>query len=258
MDMKLVRLHIEPPLAVIKMMDPAGNYITVRLKEELLEAFQAAASDRRVRAVVLEGLPSVYSAGAPSEVLLSASGAETTDAGLELVHAPLNCPVPVVAAAQGHAIGGGLYLALYCDVAVLSERSLYGVPFLGLGFTPSLGGTFIVPERLGRSLGMEMLLTSRKYRGAELGRRGAGVAVTRHDRVQACALATAERIAVAPRRTLELFKRQTANETRTAALAAMQLERPGHDATIRSAEGKRQIAENHPAPSFMGAVERRV
>jgi polyketide biosynthesis enoyl-CoA hydratase PksI len=240
MDVNLVGLDVVPPLAVITMRAAPGNHITEPLMREVRTAFAAASSNEQVKTVVLEGLPAVYCAGAPGDLLRSATGASSTDAGLDFVHAPLNCSLPVVAAAQGHAIGGGLYLALYCDVAVFSERSCYGVPFLGLGFTPSLGGTYIVPQRLGRSLGTEMLLTGRNYRGEELARRGAGVAVAPHDHVRAAAFATAERICAAPRRTLQLFKQQAASRLRDAAVAAMRLERPAHDATMQSAAARRR------------------
>ena len=90
---------------------------------------------------------------------------------------PLDCKIPVIAAMQGHAIGGGFSLGLFADFVLLSRESIYTASFMKYGFTPGFGSTYIFPKKLGTVLGSEMLLTARKYRGEELKKRGASFEV---------------------------------------------------------------------------------
>jgi polyketide biosynthesis enoyl-CoA hydratase PksI len=162
-----------------------------------------------------------------------------------LVESVMDCPVPVVAAAQGHALGGGFLLALYCDATVLSDRSRYSANFLAYGFTPTLGATYLLPAKLGAALGTEMLYSGRGLRGRELSDRGGGVVVARHDQVPAEARRLALRIAQAPRDCLERLKAQLVRETRAQAESAMAREIPDHEATIGGDEARRRIRLLH-------------
>jgi 4-carboxy-3-alkylbut-2-enoyl-[acp] decarboxylase len=135
-----------------------------------LSSVLAALADREsVRAIILEGDAPYFSAGA-SRALLVESGrrAAIPDYAARAVHAILDVPVPTIAAVAGHAIGGGLLLALWCDVAFLAEESLYGANFMRLGFTPGMGATHLIPEVFGPCLGRELLFSGRLVTGREI------------------------------------------------------------------------------------------
>ncbi|MGH1554694.1 enoyl-CoA hydratase-related protein [Streptomyces sp. L7] len=168
-----VAVRLEAPLAHVSLRDAAhGNRITPAARTALPAALAEAAADPGTRVIVLSGLPEIFCSGGTREDL-TADGEARTPAGWDFVRAAADCPLPVVAAVQGHAIGGGLLLALYADAVVLSDRSSYAANFLTYGFTPCLGATHVLPAVLGQALGTEMLYTGRPYRGRELLARGA-------------------------------------------------------------------------------------
>jgi polyketide biosynthesis enoyl-CoA hydratase PksI len=240
-----VVLLLAPPLATIGLRDVANhNRISPQLRTSMIAALRQAAADPEIRVVVLEGLPDIFCAGASIDRMLG-SQQERTGEVWELLRSVLDCPIPVVAAVQGHALGGGFLLTLYCDVTVLSERSRYSANFLTYGFTPILGATYLLPSSLGSALGTEMLYTGRSYRGRELADRGAGVTVTSHDKVCAEAERLAFRIAQAPRHCLELLKSQLTEPVRDRARAALDRESPDHEATITSDEARWRIRMLH-------------
>ncbi len=243
--MTLVTVDIEGPVATIRLNDSAGrNQLSPRLRAEAIAALDRVAAAPQVRAVVLEGLPDLFCAGGSAEQMLG-DREHRVDGVWAFFDAVVRCPVPVVAAARGHAMGGGFLLALYCDVTVLSERSRYAANFVTYGFTPALGATFLLPARLGPALGTELLYSGRSYRGDELAARGAGVRVTAHDRVSAEAQRIALRIAGAPRDVVERLKSQLRAGLAALAADAHEREIADHEATITSSEARRRIRALH-------------
>ena len=72
--------------------------------------------------------------------------------------------IPTIAAIDGYALGGGLELALCCDIRIASDRAKLGFPEINLGIMPGAGGTVRAPRTLGYSLGLEMILTGEPVR----------------------------------------------------------------------------------------------
>jgi len=242
-----VVVRLEGPVAHVFLRDAAhGNRITPAARTALPAALARAAADPGTRVIVLSGLPDIFCSGGTREDL-TAEGEARTPAGWDFVRAAADCPLPVVAAVQGHAIGGGLLLALYADVVVLSDHSSYAANFLTYGFTPCLGATHLLPTVLGPALGTEMLYTGRPYRGRELAARGAPVNIVAHDKVPSRADAVAARIAQAPRTTLQLLKQELAGPARELALAALERELAHHTATLSAPEVRQRIGTLYPS-----------
>ncbi|MGW0605902.1 enoyl-CoA hydratase-related protein [Streptomyces sp. NPDC002640] len=226
---------VEPPLGVVRLTDVrGGNRIDDPLWRTFEAALRAVVSEPEVRVVLVEGLPGMFCSGLASEPLRDARHRVPGGLG-RFADVLVRCPLPVVTAAQGHALGGGLLFALSADAVVLSLTSSYAANFMSLGFTPCMGATYLLPHVLGAALGQEMLLTGRPYRGAELAARGAGVDVTSHPQVPVHARRTALRIARAPRRSLELLKERFARERLAHLARAMEAEVAAHDETRAAA-----------------------
>lgn len=121
-----------------------------------------------VRCVLLTGGHEVFCSGASAEVLDGLRRGELAPTELLLPRVVLDCHVPVVAAARGHAIGGGLALVASCDLAVLALDRRYGATFTQLGFTPGMGSTSLLEHFLPPALAWELLLTGRRATGREL------------------------------------------------------------------------------------------
>jgi enoyl-CoA hydratase/carnithine racemase len=160
----------------------------------------------------------------------------------------LDLPVPVVAAAAGHAIGGGLLVALWCDAIVLGEESLYGANFMALGFTPGMGATHAVPEAFGAPLGRELLWTGRLLTGREIRAASCPLshAVRPRAQVMEQALMQAREIADAPRGTIVLLKRMLAASRREALERALRAEASAHATLHADPATAAEIGRRYP------------
>jgi enoyl-CoA hydratase/carnithine racemase len=78
----------------------------------------------------------------------------------------LDVEIPVIAAMQGHAIGGGFGLALVCDFRIANREAKYGVNFVRLGLSPGMATTYLLPRLVGLPRALELLLTGRIVTGA--------------------------------------------------------------------------------------------
>jgi len=254
-DFSPVTVHLHGPVATVTMEDVAGrNTIRPRLYEGLRRALEAVTADLAVKVVIVTGMPDVFCAGSAKETLLGVEGGLQHKEYEPFARLFPRCPLPVIGAMGGHAIGGGLVLGLYADVPILSERSLYAANFLQYGMAPYMGATHVIPTRLGEPLGAEMILTARSYRGSELRARGASVLVVPHDQVMMTAVTMAEQIAQAPRRSLELMKAQLSARIMMETDVAMSYELEPHLKTAELAYVRERAATLYGPPQPSGAV----
>lgn len=153
------------------------NALSADLVDALRRALDGAAGDASLRAVVLAGSGSVFSAGADLAALraLQSAGAEDNLADSErladLFEAIYRHPLPVVAKVHGHAIAGGCGLAAVCDVAVASETAKLGFTETRIGFVPAIVAVFVV-RKLGEAAARDLLLRGHLIPAAEAARIG--------------------------------------------------------------------------------------
>jgi polyketide biosynthesis enoyl-CoA hydratase PksI len=199
---------VAPGVVQMTMQDRAGkNAFNGPFVSAVLEAFDTIASNTQCRAVVLTGFDTYFASGGSREslLLIHEGGAKFSDT--DLYARALKCPVPVISAMQGHAIGGGFVFGLFADVIVLGLECIYTTNFMKYGFTPGMGATCVLPEKVGLPLSQEMLLGARTYRGEELRRRGVPFTVLPRKEVLGHGLEIAREIAQKPRPALVLLKR---------------------------------------------------
>jgi polyketide biosynthesis enoyl-CoA hydratase PksI len=225
--------HVTPAIAVLTMQDDGSkNGFTGEFTAALEAAFDAVVRDRGCRVVLLTGAGPYFSCGGTKEELLRLHRGEVRVADVTFFRLALDCELPVIAAMQGHAIGGGFVFGLYADLVVLGRENVYTTNFIRYGFTPGLGATLIVPERLGASLGRELLLTGQTYRGEELARRGVPFPVVPRAEVIEVALRQARVLAEQPRDTLSLLKECWARPLRRRLRPALAAEMRMHEQTV--------------------------
>ncbi|WP_329213072.1 SDR family NAD(P)-dependent oxidoreductase [Streptomyces sp. NBC_01485] len=203
---------LEHGIALVTMRDRAhSNMFTAGLTHGLEAAFAEIGTREDIRAVVLTGTDTVFNLGATPDALEQLAARRTRFTDTPFVYEGLaRCTRPVVAALQGRASGGGLAFGLYADLVVLDREGVYSANFLKYGFTPGMGATHILEQRLGRTLATEMFLTSRAYGGDELARRGASVPVVPHADVLPTALDLARSIAEKPAEAVAALKAELA------------------------------------------------
>ncbi|WP_100501024.1 enoyl-CoA hydratase/isomerase family protein [Geodermatophilus chilensis] len=141
------------------------NALDAQLLRELDRAVAAAAADG-VRAVVLTGTGTrAFSAGADLDELAGLSAEQAHDVltqGQAVVARIERSPVPVLAAVNGLALGGGFELVLACTFAVLAETAQLGLPEAGLGLMPGYGGTQRLARRVGAPVAAHAILTGER------------------------------------------------------------------------------------------------
>ncbi len=153
-DPHIVEVMIDRPDAL--------NALNLEVLDELETMAQEIAGRPKLGAVILSGAGRAFVAGADIKAMLEMSP-EAAEAFSHKGHATMqaiaNIPVPVLAAINGYALGGGLELALACDLLYASTKAKLGLPEVGLGLIPGFGGT----QRLGRLIGYhaarEMIFT---------------------------------------------------------------------------------------------------
>lgn len=219
------------------------NTFTAELMDAVKRSFALVGDDESVRAVVLTGFGNYFAAGSTQADLVRMLKGEINFLHLDYFNLPMLCPVPVVAAMQGHGIGGGFVLGLYADLAVLGRESVYTTNFMRYGFTPGIGSTYLVPQKLGAVLGNEMLYTARNYRGDEFAQRGCALPVVPRADVLEEARKLAASLAEKPRLSLVTLKQQLTKRQREILPGVIQRELEMHDITFRSPEVASNIRE---------------
>jgi polyketide biosynthesis enoyl-CoA hydratase PksI len=209
------------------------NTFSAELIEGLMGAFGAIGADESVRAVVIHGYDSYFCSGGSKEELLRIIGGKLSFDELGFYRLLLDCPVPTIAAMQGHAIGGGLAFGTFADSIVLAEESIYTANFMNYGFTPGMGATCILPTKLGTVLGTEMLYTARAYQGGELKSRGVNAIVTKRGEVIREATALALEIAAKPRQSLIALKTELTRSLKVQVAEAVNRELAMHQVTLK-------------------------
>lgn len=232
----------EARIAQIRMRDQMNkNAFTDELVRDLRDAFETVTGRPDYKVVVLTGYGNYFSSGGTQQGLraLYEGRVQFTDTGLYSL--PLECPVPVIAAMQGHSVGGGFVLGMFADMAVLAREAVYTVNFMKYGFTPGMGATFILPRQLGNALANEMMLGAMIYRGSELGDRGIPFPVVPRQEVPGHALDLARTLAEKPRVSLVKLKYHLASSVRNELPRIIEQELDMHEQTLSQPEVRERI-----------------
>jgi len=159
----------EGALGMIMLNRPeALNALNMKMVNELISALGDFEKDESVRCVVLTGSEKAFSAGADIKEMVDMTAVQMTMTGhfFPLWDKVGRYPKPIVAALSGFVLGGGLELAMSCDILVASETTQLGQPEIDIGVIPGGGGTQRLTRAVGKSKAMEMILTGRRI-GAE-------------------------------------------------------------------------------------------
>ncbi len=175
----------------------ARNALDLELVQALHRALEELASRGDVRALVLQGAGGkAFAAGADIADLQRRGSREALlSINARLFQAVEEFPVPTVAALRGWALGGGLELALACDIRIAADDAKLGLPEVTLGIFPAAGGTRRLPRLVGDGWARELVFTGRQLGALEAERIGLVNRVVPAERLEEEALALARQIA---------------------------------------------------------------
>ncbi|MCP4517504.1 MAG: hypothetical protein GY824_20045 [Delftia sp.] len=158
-----VKLEVKGHVATITMNRPeAMNALNGKVLQELKEVGARVRDDADVRAVIITGEGPAFVAGADIRAMMGKSLVEIRDFtqfGQGVLNDIERLEKPVIAAINGFALGGGLELALACDIRLVSTEARMGFPEVGLGIFPGFGGTQRAARLLGKGRACELIFT---------------------------------------------------------------------------------------------------
>ncbi|MFI5041223.1 MAG: enoyl-CoA hydratase/isomerase family protein [Acidimicrobiales bacterium] len=234
------------------------NAISTATAAVLSEGVADLAADDRVGAIVVAGEGRSFCAGADVSELETLDGPPEFSAFVhrltDAFGALASCPKPSVAARHGSVLGGGLELALACDLRVADETARLGVPEVKLGLLPGASGTARLPRLVPRSVAKQLLMTGEALSADDAHRLGLVNEVVAGGMALDAALALATTLAGLPPLALAAAKRLVDEGAALPMDAAITLERETVSmlfGTDDRQEGLRAFREKRP-PSFKG------
>jgi len=145
----------------------ALNALNREVLEGIAQVLRDIRHDPAIRVLIVTGAGDrAFVAGADIAAMAEmgvSEGLEFTRLGHRVMNTIEELPIPVIAAVNGFALGGGLELALACDLIVASEKARFGQPEINLGIIPGFGGTQRLPHRIGHSRARELIMTGEMF-----------------------------------------------------------------------------------------------
>ena len=197
--MSFVNCEVKEKIAVVTINRPeALNALNSQVLDDLAAAFDGIDTNV-VRAVVLTGAgEKSFVAGADigeMSTLSKAEGEAFGKKGNDTFRKIEQFPVPVIAAINGFALGGGCEISMSCDIRICSENAMFGQPEVGLGITPGFGGTQRLARLIGAGMAKQLIYTAKNIKADEAYRIGLVNAVYPQEELLAAAEKMANQIA---------------------------------------------------------------
>ena len=170
--------------------EKALNALNSQVLDELNETLDAVNLEE-VRCLILTGAGAKsFVAGADigeMSTLTKAEGEAFGKKGNDVFRKLETVPIPVIAAVNGFALGGGCEISMSCDIRICSDNAVFGQPEVGLGITPGFGGTQRLARLVGPGMAKQMIYTARNIKADEALRIGLVNAVYTQDELMAAA-----------------------------------------------------------------------
>ena len=207
--MSAVRFESEGPVAVVTIDRPeVRNAVDGPTAAELAAAFRRFEGDGSLAVAILTGASGTFCAGADLKAVATGEGNRVDVAG----DGPMGptrmlLSKPVLAAVEGHAVAGGLELALWCDLRIAARDAVFGVYCRRWGVPLVDGGTIRLPRLIGMSHALDLILTGRGVSGEEALRLGLANRLTEPGQALEEARTIARQIAAFPQRCVRSDRR---------------------------------------------------
>ncbi len=144
------------------------NALNHQLLSEIMNALVSFDNQENIGAMVITGNQKAFAAGADISAMVDASPSQMEESPfIPAFDQILQIKKPVIAAVSGYCLGGGIELAMSCDLIIASSTAKFGQPEINLGIIPGAGGTQRLTRAVGKGLAMEMILNNRTITAEE-------------------------------------------------------------------------------------------
>lgn len=201
MSTEIILTETVDRIGVIRLNRPdALNALNAEVMHAVVDAAEAFQADPNIMAIVLTGNEKAFAAGADIKEMNSKSYIEMQQADWFSQWTRFTAiRIPVIAAVNGYALGGGCELAMMTDMIVAGPKTQFGQPEINLGVIPGMGGSQRLTRAVGKSKAMDMVLTGRMMDGEEAERAGLVARLVADETVFDTAMEIAQTIAAKSR-----------------------------------------------------------
>lgn len=256
-----ISVDSEQRIATITFNRPKSlNALNSALLEELSQALDAVAADEQIHVLILTGAgEKAFVAGADITELarLDVLKAKVfVHRGLSIVNKLTHLPIPVIAAVNGFALGGGLEIAMACDFIYASEKASFGQPEIKLGLIPGYGGTQRLPRIIGAANAKELLLTGKMISAHEALRLGIVNQVLAPEALMDTVMATARDMASMGRVAVRAIKQAVDNGLNADLATGLRIETDASALCMASSDAKEGTSAfmEKRKPTFTGKL----
>ena len=232
--------HTENGICTMSLCREEGkNSFSKQMLDEFIANTELLSKNDNIRALILQSkIPKVFCAGAD----LKERAAMETEEEVEIFVSKLRMsfykfrmlPFPTIAAIEGVALGGGLELALNCDLRIASENALIGLPETALAIIPGAGGTQSLQRVVGQARAKELILLARRMKGKEAYDKGVITEVTPNGQAYQRALVLAEEMSKKGPIALRMAKKSIDEGGNLDYIKALELEKECYGGVLRT------------------------
>ena len=202
-----VATSISDGIAHIKLQRPdKKNALTQPMYQAIADMLHEAEHSDAIRAVLISGVPGVFTAGNDLHDFLHNPPNDERAAVQQVILALARATVPLVAAVDGLAVGIGTTMLLHCDFVYASPAARFVLPFTNLGLVPEAGSSMLLPRLVGHRRAAELLMLGEPFDGETAVELGIANALIPSDQVLDKAWSTAQSLAAKPRSALRQTK----------------------------------------------------
>jgi 2-(1,2-epoxy-1,2-dihydrophenyl)acetyl-CoA isomerase len=239
-DSELAVQLTDDRVATLEFSRPPSNYFSTSLIGRIADTCEQLAADQQCRAVVLCSAGRVFCAGADftDPGAIGGGGPHLYDEAIRLFTQPL----PIVAAVQGAAVGGGLGLAMAADFRVASPQARFAANFALLGIHQGFALSVTLPAAVGQQAALDMLYTGRRVAGEEALVLGLADQLTEPGAERAAAHALAARVAASAPLAVRSIRVTMRGQLAAQAREAMARERAEQERLMRTADWREGVA----------------
>jgi enoyl-CoA hydratase/carnithine racemase len=189
------------------------NALTAEMYRALGDALKDADASAEVGVTVIFGQPGIFCAGNDMADFLAASQGRGDLHAFSFLQALADCEKPLIAAADGPAVGIGTTLMLHCDLAFASPRAVFQTPFVSLGLVPEAASSLLGPRLMGHARAFELLVMGEPFGADRAKEAGLINHVVASEELETAALKAAETLARKPREAVRISRRLLRGDT---------------------------------------------
>ncbi len=227
MDYKFLKIENEGGITTLRISAPKSlNALNSTILKELGDFVENIGSTTRVLIITGDGEKSFVAGADISEManLNEQEGYEFGKLGAKVFRAIELLPIPVIAAVNGFALGGGCELAMACDIRIASAKAKFGQPEVGLGIIPGFSGTYRLAKLIGQGYAKEMIYTGKVIKADEALRIGLVNAIYEPEQLMPAAVEMARKMVACAPIAISLAKQSINENYDLDATASLELE----------------------------------